>query len=75
MSARDADGAAEPLIRRESEEDSSAENATAVLGRGEEDEDVTFGWFIWILTFSAGVSGLLFGYEYASSADHANTMY
>lgn len=24
------------------------------------------GWFIWILTFSAGISGLLFGYEYAS---------
>lgn len=22
------------------------------------------GWFIWALTFSAGVSGLLFGYEY-----------
>lgn len=24
------------------------------------------GWFIWMLTFSAGISGLLFGYEYAS---------
>jgi SP family myo-inositol transporter-like MFS transporter 13 len=24
------------------------------------------GWFIWALTFSAGISGLLFGYEYAS---------
>lgn len=23
------------------------------------------GWFIWALTFSAGISGLLFGYEYA----------
>lgn len=22
------------------------------------------GWFIWSLTFSAGISGLLFGYEY-----------
>lgn len=21
------------------------------------------GWFIWALTFSAGISGLLFGYE------------
>lgn len=21
------------------------------------------GWFIWTLTFSAGISGLLFGYE------------
>lgn len=25
------------------------------------------GWFIWVLTFSAGISGLLFGYEYVSS--------
>lgn len=25
------------------------------------------GWFIWALTFSAGISGLLFGYEYVSS--------
>jgi hypothetical protein len=25
------------------------------------------GWFIWILTFSAGISGLLFGYEYVAS--------
>jgi hypothetical protein len=25
------------------------------------------GWFIWSLTFSAGISGLLFGYEYANS--------
>ena len=25
------------------------------------------GWFIWALTFSAGISGLLFGYEYARS--------
>lgn len=25
------------------------------------------GWSIWILTFSAGISGLLFGYEYATS--------
>lgn len=23
------------------------------------------GWFVWVLTFSAGISGLLFGYEYA----------
>lgn len=25
------------------------------------------GWFIWFLTFSAGISGLLFGYEYERS--------
>lgn len=23
------------------------------------------GWFVWVLSFSAGISGLLFGYEYA----------
>lgn len=26
------------------------------------------GWFIWALTFSAGISGLLFGYEYVRPA-------
>lgn len=64
MAEREGDGAAEPLIRRESEE-SRDEGAVrgGVAGAGEEDEDVSFGWFIWILTFSAGVSGLLFGYE------------
>lgn len=25
------------------------------------------GWFIWVLTFSAGISGLLFGYEYVTT--------
>ena len=25
------------------------------------------GWFIWVLTLSAGISGLLFGYEYVLS--------
>lgn len=27
------------------------------------DTDFSGGWFIWALTFSAGISGLLFGYE------------
>jgi SP family myo-inositol transporter-like MFS transporter 13 len=33
------------------------------------DSDLSYsgGWFIWILTFSAGISGLLFGYEYDKS--------
>lgn len=26
------------------------------------------GWFIWALTLSAGISGLLFGYEYVRLA-------
>lgn len=25
------------------------------------------GWFVWVLTLSAGISGLLFGYEYVES--------
>lgn len=34
------------------------------------------GWFIWALTFSAGISGLLFGYEYASySSRHRVAFY
>jgi hypothetical protein len=68
MDARDGDGAAEPLIRRESGERNGDLNAGDRQRRGHEEEEdgVEFGWFIWILTFSAGVSGLLFGYEYAS---------
>ena len=71
MSAgREGDGAAEPLIRRESEDSRSGLDTNGAARsrdhRLEEDEEdgVSFGWFIWILTFSAGVSGLLFGYEY-----------
>ena len=72
MSAgREGDGAAEPLIRRESGE-SEGLGAGEDVGRrrthgeaeDEEEQVVSLGWFIWILTFSAGVSGLLFGYEY-----------
>lgn len=67
MSAgREGDGAAEPLIRHESEESEGREDVDRHAHEPEEDEEdlVAFGWFIWILTFSAGVSGLLFGYEY-----------
>jgi hypothetical protein len=28
-----------------------------------EDDVMTAGWFLWLLTLAAGVSGLLFGYE------------
>jgi hypothetical protein len=54
--ADDADGADEPLIG--SQRDAHAEEST--LG------DASPGLFIWVLTFSAGVSGLLFGYEYVN---------
>lgn len=39
------------------------ESSTSELSSAE--SSYTGGWFIWILTFSAGISGLLFGYEYA----------
>jgi hypothetical protein len=76
MSAgRNGDGAAEPLIQRESE-DEGVGDVFAGNGRddagyeeeGEGEDASSFGWFIWILTFSAGVSGLLFGYEYVYMA-------
>lgn len=56
-----ADGAHEPLIRPPSacpEEDDARER--------EQEEERSFevpGAFIWVLTFCACVSGLLFGYE------------
>ena len=31
------------------------------------EQGYTGGWFVWILTFSAGISGLLFGYEYGDA--------
>lgn len=36
----------------------------ARASRSQIDIDYSGGWFIWALTFSAGISGLLFGYEY-----------
>ena len=65
MSA-EADGAHEPLIRPTSprlEEEDDDEQGTE---RDREEEERSFevpGTFIWVLTFCAGVSGLLFGYE------------
>lgn len=65
-----ADAAAEPLIRADRDRDVPN---TAHRGYDEEEEvDVAIdesalvspGLFIWGLTICAGVSGLLFGYEY-----------
>jgi SP family myo-inositol transporter-like MFS transporter 13 len=56
-----ADTAAEPLIAdrpavpRNDREDGHDEDESALVRPGR---------FIWVLTFCAGVSGLLFGYEY-----------
>ena len=61
------------------EQDLSSPNAPlltsshASTGHDDHDERLTSeleysgGWFIWALTFSAGISGLLFGYEYVRS--------
>ena len=67
-----ADTAAEPLIWREDARESDEDYDAREIRAGDEDGDaqageselVSPGLFIWILTFCAGVSGLLFGYEY-----------
>jgi hypothetical protein len=60
------DTAAEPLI---SNERASSEDHADNDEELEVDESalVSPGVFIWTLTFCAGVSGLLFGYEYVST--------
>lgn len=65
-----AEGDDAPLVAEEHER--LIRNGEAELADGEsppdsnepfEDVAGTLGWFVWGLTFSAGVSGLLFGYE------------
>lgn len=60
------DGAHEPLIRPVSPRPEEAEDEAYNAERDRQDEERSFnvpGIFIWVLTFCAGVSGLLFGYE------------
>jgi hypothetical protein len=63
-----ADTAAEPLIRDTHDYEQHSEDGADV----EEDIEtlesalVSPGLFIWTLTLCAGISGLLFGYEYVS---------
>jgi hypothetical protein len=60
------DAAAEPLIasgRSTPEEPHAGQDEVADTNEGGVE---SLGLFIWILTFCAGVSGLLFGYEYVS---------
>lgn len=60
------DTAAEPLISND--RDSSEEHEANDEEPGvDESALVSPGLFIWTLTFCAGVSGLLFGYEYVST--------
>jgi SP family myo-inositol transporter-like MFS transporter 13 len=63
------DAAAEPLIAstREDPHDARYDENDAEDVEVDESALVSPGPFIWGLTICAGVSGLLFGYEYASS--------
>lgn len=58
----DVSSAEVPLIRPESlDAHDRPENSEL------REQDLTSpSWFIWALTFSAGISGLLFGYEYST---------
>ena len=55
----DSDEAAEPLISRH-----EFENADDINDEHETESTASPGKFVWILTFAAALSGLLFGYEY-----------
>ena len=65
MSVDDIGGAAgnyaaeEPLLERDEDADDEDEELDV-----RHDDSEANGWFIWLLTLAAGVSGLLFGYEY-----------
>lgn len=62
--------AAAPLLESPRHDNTSSPNT-----RDEDDTSVidvlsltgTGTWFIWALTFSAGISGFLFGYEYVQA--------
>lgn len=57
----DASSAEAPLMRGES---LSVHDRTRTEDGDLREQDLTSpSWFIWALTFSAGISGLLFGYE------------
>ncbi|PBP21352.1 hypothetical protein BUE80_DR007920 [Diplocarpon rosae] len=54
-----ADSAEEPLIRHESANDVDLSDVSLLLEKNLRNP----GIFVWLLTFSAGLSGLLFGYD------------
>ena len=60
----------EPLIRERDSSDSQrygtedSDDGTSRAAEVDESAMLRPGLFIWLLTFSAGISGLLFGYEY-----------
>jgi SP family myo-inositol transporter-like MFS transporter 13 len=69
MTGDPADAAAEPLIAGANEReyagyDVSGEGVEGEQAEIQESELGSPGTFIWVLTVVAGISGLLFGYEY-----------
>ena len=65
-----ADSVEEPLMRREAEEevegsspDGDINNVSQLLEKNLQDPSI----FVWLLTFSAGISGLLFGCKLKST--------
>jgi hypothetical protein len=63
------DDAAEPLIASARESRDSSEDGTGHVP-GSDGSKAVPGLFVWALTFTAALSGLLFGYEYVASTDH-----
>jgi MFS transporter, SP family, solute carrier family 2 (myo-inositol transporter), member 13 len=61
--SEEADGAHEPLIQPNGVGDGDDDGGADRQRQEEERSFEVPGAFIWILTFCAGVSGLLFGYE------------
>ena len=63
------DAAAQPLIPNTREYPDNARHGDDAEGvEIDESALVSPGWFIWTLTVCAGVSGLLFGYEYVAAS-------
>lgn len=65
------DAAAQPLISNDTRaypDDALHSDDDAQDVEIDESTLTSPGWFIWSLTVCAGVSGLLFGYEYVSNS-------
>lgn len=60
VAEQDPSGPSAPLLASSPDHDTEQETLAPEL-------QYSGGWFIWALTFSAGISGLLFGYEYVTS--------
>jgi hypothetical protein len=63
----DEDDSIQPLISVEQRSHTATPTQADLYVANAEDNVTTAGWFLWLLTLAAGVSGLLFGYEYVPS--------